>query len=81
MDKFDAYKIVFEDIMKYGPDLFKGIYDAKNGKEEYMYGINSVMEFIAITADEKCYDEFDEMFLKNMIKSKKKALQRSSSMV
>ena len=51
-------------------DLFCGKYDAKNGKDSYMHGISSVMEVIAHYAED---EEFEDMFLKNMIESEKKA--------
>lgn len=50
-------------------DLFCGKYDAKNGKESYMHGISTVMEVIAHYAED---EEFEDMFLKNMIKSEEK---------
>lgn len=50
-------------------DLFCGKYDAKNGGEHYMYGISTVMEVIANYAGD---EEFEDMFLKNMIDSEEK---------
>lgn len=48
MNKEEAYKIVFDDLTREGGcDLFRGIYDAKNGKDSYMNGISLVMEYIA----------------------------------
>jgi len=50
--------------------LLCGKYDARNGKEDYMYGISTVMEIIANYAGD---EEFGEMFLRNMIESEDKA--------
>lgn len=67
MDKRKAYKIVLDDLKKVS--LFCGKYDAKNGKEDYMYGISTVMEFIANRAG---YNRFEYMFLRNMVKSEER---------
>ena len=49
--------------------LFAGRYDAKNGNENYMHGIGSVIECMAYKAeDDIIYDQF----LNNMILSKEK---------
>lgn len=50
-------------------DLFCGKYDAKNGDPHYMNGISTVMEMIAHFAGD---DDFEEMFLKNLIASEEK---------
>ena len=49
-----------------------GKYDAKNGNKEFMYGISTVMEWIAYRASEKQGEEFSAMFLDNMIDSQEK---------
>lgn len=49
--------------------LLCGKYDARNGKEDYMYGISTVMEIIANYAGD---EEFEEVFLKNMAESEDK---------
>lgn len=67
----NAYGAVFKDMLLHGPDLFKGVYDAKNGNEMYMHGIGTVMEYIADRAGGAKRDKFDTMFLKNLIASKK----------
>ena len=55
--------------------MFRGIYDAKNGEEEFMYGVLTVIEYIANKAGNASYPE---MFLKNMAKSEEKNKQGSS---
>lgn len=82
MELKDAYMEVLKDIISNGPEMFVGKYDAKNGKPEFMYGISTLMEWIAYrTADDDAIRFVDEEFIKNMIKSQKKALQSDSSMV
>lgn len=65
-----AYKIVFNDLKKCG--LFMGTYDAKNGNEHFMYGIETIMESIAYAISDETGDKFNTKFLKNMIESEKK---------
>lgn len=65
----DAYRIVFNDMINSECGLLVGKYDAKNGDEKFMYGIDIVMEWIAYKASEKQGEEFSTMFFDNMIKS------------
>lgn len=69
----DAYRIVFNDMMNSGCGLLVGKYDAKNGNEKYMFGVNTVMEWIAYKVSEAQGDDFSELFTKNMVESQKKA--------
>lgn len=73
MDKKEAYKIVFEDIMATDIGLFKGRYDAANGMSEYMNGVWTVMEYIANHISEECCDEFNDMFAKNLVDCEERA--------
>ena len=50
-------------------ELFFGKYDATNGKKEFMYGISTVMEYLALEVSEEFYEEYQEEFLKNLEKS------------
>lgn len=82
MELKDAYKEVLIDIISNGPEMFVGKYDARNGKREFMFGISTLMEWIAYrTADDDAIKFVDEEFVKNMVKSEKKALQNKTSMV
>lgn len=65
-----AYKMVLKDMVENGPGFFVGKYDATNGNKHFMYGIETVMEFIAYKAEQ---EEFDNLFLENLIKSEKNA--------
>jgi len=53
--------------------LFRGVYDAKHGKESFMYGISTVMEHLAAKVDENFYQEVSDIFFKNMLRSLDKA--------
>lgn len=68
----DAYRIVFNDMINSECGLLVGKYDAKNGDEKFMHGINVVMEWIAYRVSEKQGEEFSAMFLDNMIDSQEK---------
>lgn len=70
MTREDMIKDLIEEMSKC--NLFVGKYDAKNGNENFMYGINTVMEYLAYEVSEKYGDNFSDMFIKNMIDSKNK---------
>ena len=72
----DAYRIVFNDMMNSGCGLLVGQYDAKNGKEDFMHGIATVMEWIAYRVSEEQGDDFSDLFVKNLIESEKKVLTK-----
>lgn len=69
MTKQDAYKIVYNDILNRDIGLFLGRFDAKNGKPEFMYGIGTVMEFIALECSEEDYEDFQQIWFENFQKS------------
>ena len=74
MNLKEAYKMVFEDMSsKVG--MFTGKYDAKNGGKHFMFGISTVMEFIAYNVDEQTGIDFEEQFTHNMIESERKGEQ------
>ena len=64
----NAYKLVYDDMVK-SSGLFVGKFDAKNGNKKFMYGIGSVMEFIALSAGEQTYDDFEKIWFENFEKS------------
>lgn len=70
MTKEEAYGIVFNDLVRC--NLFTGIYDAKNGKRDFMFGIATIMEFIAYNVSPNTYNDFNSLFYKNMTTSEKK---------
>jgi hypothetical protein len=53
--------------------MFRGEYDAKHGEESFMYGIATVMEYLAAKVGEDFYQEVSDIFAKNMVKSLDKA--------
>ena len=73
MNVKEAYDVVLSDILANGSPLFVGKYDANNGNEHFMYGICTVMEYIAYKVDEETGSDFSEIFSKNMINSEKKS--------
>ena len=69
MTKQEAYKIVYNDILNRDIGLFLGRFDAKNGDPKFIYGISTVMEFIALEYSEKDYDDFQKIWFENFQKS------------
>lgn len=69
MDKSKAYAIVLNDILEKGCGPMVGKYDAVHGDKPFMYGVASVMEYIAYNVNGDIGCEFEELFLENMIKS------------
>ena len=72
----DAYRIVYNDMLNIGCREFVGEYDAKNGSEQYMYGILTVMEWIAYNTDGETGNDFTDLFTKNLVKSIDKANEK-----
>ena len=68
-----AYHLVYDDMVSKGPDLFKGRYDTKHENNSFMYGICTVMEFIADKVNPEVYDKFSTDFVANMNKSEERA--------
>ena len=65
MTKQDAYRIVYNDILNRDIGLFLGKFDAKNGKPEFMYGISTLMDFIAYESSEADYEDFQKIWFEN----------------
>ena len=57
--------------------LFRGEYDAKNGSESFMYGIATVMEYLASLVDDTFYQKVSDTFTHNMAKSQEKVQKTS----
>ena len=57
--------------------MFRGEYDAKNGDESFMYGIATVMEYLASCVDDIFYQEISDVFIHNMAKSQEKVQKTS----
>ena len=68
----EAYRIVLNDILNNGCEMFVGSYDAKNGSAEFMRGSATVMEYIAYSICDEHGDDFSNLFIKNMIASEQK---------
>ena len=65
-----AYKIVFDELTQF--NMFRGIYDAKNGSRDFINGVGAVMEAIAYKVSEENGEEFTDLFVKNNIASEEK---------
>lgn len=72
----DAYRIVLNDMLNSGCGLLVGEYDAANGNEQFMHGISTVMEWIAYRVSDADGDAFNDLFIKNLLKSEMKALTK-----
>lgn len=70
--KRNAYKIVYKDLIKQ-EGLYIGKYDAKHGRENFMYGVSFVMESIAYGISKDVGDEYFDLFLNNLIASEDEA--------
>ena len=74
MEKSEAFKIVYDELINSGSNLILGKYDAKNGNSSYMYGMSVILEWIAYEAGGcELGSEFDRMFFGNMLESERKA--------
>lgn len=60
----NPYQIALEDLTQV--PMFTGKYDAKNGNKHFMFGILTVLEYIA---DKAGNEEYSELFIDNMNKS------------
>ena len=76
MTKQDAYRIVYNDILNRDIGLFVGRFDAVNGSREFMYGISTLMEFIALEISEADYNAFQDIWYKNFQESLDKVQQQ-----
>lgn len=61
----EMLKGIIEEIREIS--MFNGRYDAKNGKEDFMYGIEAVMECLAYMVSDEYGDSFSDTFIKNLI--------------
>ena len=69
MELKKAYQMVFDDLCH--SRMFLGFYDAFNGNEQYMGGIETVMEVIAQRSyNEDFAERFSNEFCDNMLRSK-----------
>lgn len=73
MTKQDAYRIVYNDILNHGCELFQGTFDARNGSKDFMHGICTLMECIAYQVSEQDYKDFNKIWCENFQKSLDKA--------
>lgn len=67
----EILKSILDDMTECG--LFVGRYDARNGSQDFMHGISTVMECLAYRVSEDYGDTFSDTFVKNLIESEKRA--------
>lgn len=53
-------------------NMFNGIYNAKKGSVQFMYGISTVMECLAYMVSDEYGDSFSDTFVNNLIDSEQK---------
>ena len=63
----EEYKHVLTDLLQV--KIFTGIYDAEHGDEHLMYGINTVMAYIANQVSKDTCDNVEDLFFTNLIAS------------
>ena len=68
-----AYEMVLNDIANSGCGLMVGKYDAKNGNEDFINGVSTVMEWIAYKVSDEMGDDFSDTFTQNITISKQLA--------
>ena len=72
MTEREAAKIVLEKLKEV--PMFCGKYDAKNSKNDWIYGVWAVMEMIAYMISEEAGEDFNDMFSNNMEASMEKVV-------
>ena len=70
MTKEEMIKELIEEMSEC--DLFIGKYDARNGNKDFMYGIQTVMEYLSYKVSDEYGENFSNTFLKNMVDSESK---------
>lgn len=71
MTEKEAFIIVLHKLMEH--PMFIGAYDAKNGSEDFMSGVSTVMEDIAYSISDEIGDKFNKLFSCNMALSQLKS--------
>ena len=60
----EMLKGIIEEMCECG--MFKGRYSGKHGNLEFMYGISTVMEYLAYRVSDEYGDNFSDIFLENL---------------
>ena len=63
----EVLKKIIEEMQKCG--LFAGKFDAKNGNVDFMYGIETVMEYLTSLISDEYHDEYEKEFINNFERS------------
>lgn len=67
----EMLKGIIEEMREFG--MFDGKYNAKNGSSVFMYGIETVMEYLAYKVSDEYGDSFSDIFTQNLIISEQNA--------
>lgn len=67
-----AYKMVVDDIFNDGPDMFTGLYDAENGSHAFMFGIETMIEYMGYKVSDEYGEAKSNEFIANIIRSKER---------
>ena len=65
-----ASRIVYDEMIKDGPNIFSGFYTGDKSSSDFMYGVSTVVEYIADHA--QMQDDFNDRFVLNMISCEEK---------
>lgn len=63
----EVLKKIVENMRECG--LFVGRFDAKNGNVDFMYGIETVMEYLTSLISEEYCDEYQKEYINNFKRS------------
>ena len=66
-NEHEVLKKIIENMREY--DLFAGKFDAKNGNVNFMYGIETVMEYLTLLISDEYHDEVEKEFMENFERS------------
>lgn len=70
----NTLKKIIEEMKECG--MFIGRYDAKHGSEKFMYGVSTVMEYLAYRVSDEYGDAFSDEFVNNMVESERKVEEK-----
>ena len=70
----DTLKKIIEEMKECG--MFIARYDAKHGSAKFMYGVSTVMEYLAYRVSDEYGDAFSDEFVNNMVESERKVKEK-----
>ena len=79
MNREMAYKFVFDELSK--NPMFQGHFDYQHGSADYMCGIMTVMEHVAMGVSHDFETEFTKNFLSNLVESRKNGDEKDNGTI